>query len=359
LAVVELRSLVKTFGTMRAVDGLSIEVRSGELLALLGPSGCGKTTTLRMIAGLERPDSGQVYLEGRDITGVPVFRRNIGVVFQSFALFPHMTVRDNVAFGLRMRRVAEREIEQRVGRALGMVRLTGLEKRYPRQLSGGQQQRVAVARAIVIEPSILLLDEPLSNLDAKLRQEMRIELRQLQQEIGITTIFVTHDQEEALTLSDRMVLMRAGRIEQVGSPVEVYERPASGFAAGFLGQANFFSGKVVAAGHDAIQVQTASGAVISALPLRSWPVGAAVKLVIKQERVRVSPYPSGALANSLPAQVIYATYLGSAIQYICETKEGKVVASMGNDGAVPVHGPGAAVHLEWQVTDCIALLAEE
>ena len=251
---VRVEKLVKRFGVVTAVDGISFEVPRGRLLTLLGPSGCGKTTTLNMIAGFEAPDGGDVRVGDRLISSasrnvlVPAHKRNLGMVFQSYGLWPHLKVRDNVAFGLQMRRTPKSEISEAVERALGLVRLDGLADRYPSQLSGGQQQRVAFARALIYEPDVLLLDEPLSNLDAALREEMRLELKELQAETGITTIFVTHDQVEAMVMSDVIVVMNNGRIEQMGAPGDVYQNPANQFVAGFVGVSNFLEGEVVDAG---------------------------------------------------------------------------------------------------------------
>ena len=245
MAFLELDALAKTFGTHRAVDGLTLGVEKGEFVSLLGPSGCGKTTTLQMIAGFVEPTSGAIRLEGRDLLAVKPAKRGLGIVFQSYALFPHMTVAENVAFGLEMQGVAAAERTKRVGETLELVGLGDFTARFPRQLSGGQQQRVALARALVIRPQILLLDEPLSNLDAKLREEMQIELRQIQRTLGTTTLLVTHDQAEAMALSDRLVVMNKGRAEQVGPPHEAYERPATPFVANFLGRTNLVNGATV------------------------------------------------------------------------------------------------------------------
>jgi ABC-type Fe3+/spermidine/putrescine transport system ATPase subunit len=242
-SVSELRlaGLEKRYGATVAVAGIDLEVREGEFMTLLGPSGCGKTTTLGLIAGFFPPTAGEIYLAGKPVAGFPPFKRDIGVVFQDYALFPHMTAGENVGFGLRMRNAEPPEIEQRVRQALALVQLGGLAERRPLELSGGQRQRVALARALVIRPAVLLLDEPLSNLDLKLREEMRVEIAGLQRRLGITTVFVTHDQGEALVMSDRIAVMNAGRIEQVGTPVEIYERPASRFVAEFIGRMNFFN----------------------------------------------------------------------------------------------------------------------
>ena len=241
-AAVRLEGIHKRYGDVEAVAGIDLDVRSGEFFSMLGPSGSGKTTTLRMIAGFERPSEGRILLGGRDVTGVPPFDRDVNTVFQDYALFPHMTVGDNVAYGLMVRRVPAEERRQRVAEALRMVRLADHDRRRPSQLSGGQRQRVALARALVNRPGVLLLDEPLGALDLKLREEMQIELKAIQQQVGITFIYVTHDQEEALTMSDRLAVFNAGRIEQIGTPAEVYERPATGFVAGFVGTSNLLSG---------------------------------------------------------------------------------------------------------------------
>ena len=238
---IRLRGLVKRYGATAAVDGVDLDVQRAEFFTLLGPSGSGKTTTLRLIAGFERPDAGCVELRGRDVSGLPPFERDVNTVFQDYALFPHMTVAENVEYGLRIRKVAREERRRQVARALEMVRLPDLGARRPGQLSGGQRQRVALARAIVCRPQVLLLDEPLGALDLKLRQEMQVELKRIQQEVGITFVYVTHDQEEALTMSDRLAVFNAGRIEQVGAPAEVYERPASEFIAGFVGVSNILT----------------------------------------------------------------------------------------------------------------------
>ncbi|MEM8550935.1 MAG: ABC transporter ATP-binding protein [Pseudomonadota bacterium] len=244
MASVRADGIAKTFGAVRAVDGVSFDVGSGAFLTLLGPSGCGKTTTMRIIAGLEAADEGEIFIDDAPLSSVPVWKRDLGVVFQNYALFPLMTVGDNVAFGLRRRGLQKADVTRRVGDVLSLVGLEGMGARYPRQLSGGQQQRVALARALVIEPKVLLLDEPLSNLDARLRADMRVELRAIQRRTGVTTLFVTHDQEEALTMSDRIILMRDGQIVRAGTPQEVWEAPASAFAADFLGVENLFTAEI-------------------------------------------------------------------------------------------------------------------
>ncbi len=254
---VELEVVTKRYGAVRAVDNVDLQVGHGQFYSLLGPSGCGKTTTLRLIAGFERPDAGRVVIAGRDVAALPPYRRDVNTVFQHYALFPHMTVEENVAFGLREKRVSLAEIKRRVGEALDMVRLGQVGGRSPRELSGGQQQRVALARALVNRPTVLLLDEPLGALDLKLRKEMQLELKVLQQQVGITFVYVTHDQEEALTMSDRMAVMHDGRILQEGAPQEIYEHPRTRFVADFIGLSNFFVGEVVAQENDRVLVRTA------------------------------------------------------------------------------------------------------
>src|SRR5271167_4486935 len=260
MTTLTISGLTKRFGEVTAVDDLSLEIAEGELVSLLGPSGCGKTTTLRSIAGFVQPDAGAILFDGIDITSFAPERRNIGMVFQNYALFPHMTVRENLLFGLEMRRIGRKEMAERIGKVLDIVQLAGLEDRYPRQLSGGQQQRVALARGLVIEPRVLLLDEPLANLDAKLRQEMRFFIRSLQKRVGITTVYVTHDQAEAMVISDRIVVMFDGRIRQVGDAAEIYARPASREVADFIGLSNFIDGTVKARpGDDRYTVSTPLG----------------------------------------------------------------------------------------------------
>jgi spermidine/putrescine ABC transporter ATP-binding subunit len=355
MGAVELRGVSKHFHEVRAVDDISLTVRPGEFLSLLGPSGCGKTTTLRLIAGFEQADGGRILIADDDVTSYPAYRRNIGMVFQNYALFPHMTVRDNVGFGLRMRRVTTGEIGARVKRVLDLVRLSGLDHRYPRQLSGGQQQRVALARALVIEPQVLLLDEPLSNLDAKLREEMRVELKQIQQQVGITTVFVTHDQEEALTLSDQVVVMNQGRIVQQGAPAEIYERPAHSFVAGFIGQANLFWAHVVGPEDGLLRVHAEEGLDFLARLERELLPGSRVLAVVKQTRVRVGStnHPPG--PNSFPATLEFVNYLGPTIQYYCRIGQARLVASLPNDAGTEILRPGARVTVSWRPEDCLIL----
>ncbi|MGY4474583.1 ABC transporter ATP-binding protein [Bradyrhizobium sp. USDA 3364] len=337
MSFLELEHVAKQFGSQTVVDDFSLAVRKGEFISFLGPSGCGKTTTLQMIAGFLEPSRGAIRLEGRDLTAVHPARRGLGVVFQSYALFPHMTVAENVAFGLEMRRVPRSQRAERVAAALAMVGLAGYEERYPRRMSGGQQQRVALARALVIQPSVLLLDEPLSNLDAKLREEMQIELRQIQRTLGTTTILVTHDQNEAMSLSDRIVVMSQGRIEQIGTPQETYERPASAFVSQFLGKTNDFAATVD---------RTANPARLVA---GSWhapaPVAVAGPVTISLRPERISFADAG-----LAATIVSRIFQGNHWLFQCETECGPALVVRQNDGK-PQPAEGEAVRLAWRPED--------
>jgi putative spermidine/putrescine transport system ATP-binding protein len=305
VTAVRLEGLTKLYGDVAAVDDVTLEVREGEFLVLLGPSGCGKTTTLRLVAGFVEATRGAIRLGGRDVTRVPPHRRNIGLVFQNYALFPHLSVFENVAFGLRRRRVAGPEIAARVRRALGLVRLEGFESRLPRELSGGQQQRVAIARAVAIEPDVLLLDEPLSNLDAKLRHEVRSELRRLQKTLTITTIMVTHDQDEAMAVADRLAVMGRGRIQQVGAPAEVYRSPANRFVASFIGRGNFLEASPAPGGGG---FALASGLVLAS---GGRAEAGARTVMIRPEAVEVAAEPLPG-PNGFAATVEAAAFLGAS-----------------------------------------------
>jgi iron(III) transport system ATP-binding protein len=316
-----IRNLSKIFrgrhDQVQALDDVSLDVREGELFTLLGPSGCGKTTTLRCIAGFEKPSSGSIDFVGQDFTSIPPFRRNIGMVFQSYALFPHLSIFDNVAYGLKIRKLSRREIEDRVNRIITMVGLEATQKRKPSELSGGQQQRIALARALVYDPQLLLLDEPLSNLDAKLRVYMREEIRRIQQQAKVTTIYVTHDQEEALSISDRIAVMHAGKISQVGSPDEIYENPDSIRVADFIGQANFLDCEVQ---QDAVPVLTfRTGEQItltnSSGNIRSYQDREGI-LFVRPEQMEVSADPDH--PNSMSGEVKVILYLGSVVRYYVE-----------------------------------------
>ena len=310
---IELRDVIKRFGETSAVDRVSLQIGDGEFFSLLGPSGCGKTTTLRMIAGFEYPSSGEIVIHGRPMATIPPHRRPVNTVFQSYALFPHMSVEQNVAFGLQMQRLPKQEIVPRVGEALELVRLSHLAQRRPNQLSGGQQQRVALARALVNQPEVLLLDEPLGALDQKLRKEMQLELKSLQHRIGITFIFVTHDQEEALTMSDRIAVMSQGKVLQVGSPTEIYERPSCRFVADFIGETNFIDGSVVESDGSYSSIVTPDGLRFRGLASRPLPAGRPATLSIRPEKLRLTTLEQANpdQAAALPVSVELVSYIGS------------------------------------------------
>jgi putative spermidine/putrescine transport system ATP-binding protein len=337
MSFLELDHVGKHFGPTVAVDAFSLTVGKGEFISFLGPSGCGKTTTLQMIAGFLDPSHGAIRLEGRDLLAVPPSRRGLGIVFQSYALFPHMTAAENVSFGLEMRRVSRAEREARIRAALAMVGLAGYEDRHPRRMSGGQQQRVALARALVIRPSVLLLDEPLSNLDARLREDMQIELRQIQRNLGTTTILVTHDQIEAMSLSDRIVVMSKGRIEQIGTPQEVYERPASAFVAQFLGKTNELAATVD---------RTSSPARLVA---GSWSAPAPAG-VLGSVTISVRPERIGFGASGLSGRIASRIFQGNQWLFQCETECGPVIVIRPNDGQ-PQPAQGEPVRLAWHAQD--------
>jgi spermidine/putrescine ABC transporter ATP-binding subunit len=337
---VALTGLVKRYGATLALDGVSLTIAPGEFFTLLGPSGCGKTTTLRSVAGFVAPDAGEVAIDGVTVTRVPPHRRQVGMVFQHYALFPHRTVAQNVGFGLRMQRVPKTEIARRVADALALVQLPGHGARYPSQLSGGEQQRVALARALVTRPAVLLLDEPLGALDKKLRDHMKIELKRLQREVGITTIYVTHDQEEALTMSDRIAVMHRGRVEQVAPPRGLYETPATAFVASFIGNINLLAGR--AAGGNAVECGEARLAASGAAP-----AGAAVAVALRPERVRLDP--SGALDTVLPMTVAHVVYQGETVRYILKSDGGLELQAV-ELGEVRF-ATGARVRAGWTAAD--------
>jgi spermidine/putrescine transport system ATP-binding protein len=342
---VELHDVCKDIGAQRILERVSFAVQPGEFFALLGPSGCGKTTTLRLIAGFDAPTAGAIRIGGRSMQGVPPYRRDVNTVFQNYALFPHLTVFENVAFGLEMQRLARPAIAARVAEALELVQLRGLERRYPHQLSGGQQQRVALARAIVRQPSVLLLDEPLGSLDRKLRQAMQLELKRLQRRLGMAFIYVTHDQEEALTLADRVAVMHGGRILQVGSPEEIYEAPASAVVAEFIGETNFLRGRVVAQQADGVCVQVEQLSFrASAGGVARWRADAAVTVALRPEKIRLHAVPSPELDNALPAVVEEALYLGAETRYVLRLAgDHRLVHRQPNADGQPRFAPGTRV----------------
>lgn len=336
-AAIEIQSVEKRFGDVFAVRNFNLTVGKSEFVALLGPSGCGKTTTLRMIAGLDQPTAGDILVNGRRVNDVPVHKRNFGMVFQNLALFPHKTVFQNVAFGLNYRDVPKADIARRVRKALEVVRLPNMEARLPAQLSGGQQQRVAVARAIVIEPDLLLFDEPLSALDANLREEMRFELKRIQRNLGITTVFVTHDQAEALSMADKVVVMRNGDMEQEGTPNEVYSHPKSEFVARFFGAVNEFRGKVVRRADRTVTVDIGHGSTID-IVTEAQNLDSA-RLLIRAERVRIAnAQPSSADASVVRGKVISSDYLGLMVRYVVSVAGTEINVIQPNDEQVFAEG---------------------
>jgi spermidine/putrescine transport system ATP-binding protein len=343
---VRLVGLVKRFDDVTAVDGIDLEVPGGEFFALLGPSGCGKTTTLRLVAGFEQPTAGRILLDGVDMARTPPHKRRVNTVFQSYALFPFLSVADNVAFGLRFQDVGKAEARRRVAEALALVQLQGLERRRPAQLSGGQQQRVALARALVLNPSVLLLDEPLGALDAKLRKALQVELKALQEAVGVTFVYVTHDQEEALTMSDRLAVMAGGRIEQVGAPAELYEAPASTYVAGFLGVANLMaavSNPIPNGGGCRLRLGEFE------LEAAGGDTGASgeVRVVIRPERVLLEPYGSTG-PNRMPAMVERLVYQGPATQLVVRLANGEPLQALVQNQGQELpwrQGSAVAVHL--------------
>src|SRR5437773_3859981 len=311
---VELRAVTKRFGSLKAVDAVSLKVRKGEFLSLLGPSGCGKTTSLRLVAGFEQPDEGEILIGGKDAVGVPPYRRDVNMVFQQYALFPHMSVLDNVAYGLKQRGLSKAARRQKAGEGLELVRLTGRDEHRPSMLSGGQQQRVALARALVMNPRVLLLDEPLGALDLKLRKEMQIELKRIQEQVGITFIYVTHDQGEALSMSDRVAVMSNGVIEQLDEPRAIYDRPLTPFVADFIGDMNFLAGEVAEAADGGFAMDAGAGVVVRGRGRAE--VGSLVRLGIRPERMVAAAGAASGNANSATAGVITKMYLGDQIQIV-------------------------------------------
>jgi putative spermidine/putrescine transport system ATP-binding protein len=352
-ASIEIAGISKVYdGGVRAVDAVAMDIRQGEFFSLLGPSGCGKTTTLRMIAGFEMPSAGAIRVDGADITHVPAHKRDMGMVFQNYALFPHRTVAENVAFGLRMRGLDKATIAAKVKAALAMVELSGLEDRRPAQLSGGQQQRVALARAIVIAPRVLLCDEPLGALDKKLRQQMQFELKQLQKKLGLTLVFVTHDQEEALAMSDRIAVMNGGRVEQVGTPTEIYNQPTTRFVADFIGDTNIFRGERVGPSLDV------GKSLILALPPVETQGTGVLSVALRPEKIRLSPRTDATITAGSSAHGIVenTNFLGGAVLYRITLEGGhRVLVQQPNAGTSRLFVPGDGVTLDWTPADLVVL----
>jgi len=340
MSFLQLRGITKTYGKLTVVSGIDLSIEQGEFVSLLGPSGCGKTTTLQMIAGFAEVTKGAVVLAGQDITHMAPSRRGLGIVFQTYALFPHMTVAQNVAFGLEMRKVSKRETALRVDEALALVKLHEHAQRYPRELSGGQRQRVALARALVIRPSVLLLDEPLSNLDAKLREDMQFEIRSIQRQLGMTTIMVTHDQAEAMSISDRVVVMESGRITQVDAPYRLYEYPRSEFISKFVGKANVLDGRV--------EALDGTGAFVTVGPLKfhftaaGRRVGTAVRIGLRPEKIALTPRDAGRITGTVKARF----FLDSQWLFTIESRIGPLNVVQPNNGAA-VPAEGDEVGLSW------------
>src|SRR5437763_2570246 len=340
MARLEIDRVSKRYGEVHAVRDVTLDVADGEFVVLLGPSGCGKTTTLRMIAGLVEPSGGHARIRGADITYLPPWRRNTGMVFQSYALFPHMTVAENVAFGLEMRKLAKAEIDARTREALRLVRREGFASRLPRQLSGGQQQRVALARALAIRPDVLLLDEPLSNLDAKLRQDVRVEIRELQRKLGLTTVMVTHDQEEALTMADRLVIMNEGRVRQIGSQQDLYERPKEKFVADFVGRSTFIEGRMDGPG----RFGSVGGLVVAC---EGTSTGSA-SLALRPERLALMTAAAHAMDNTFPGVEEFTSYLGYQVDlHVRLSPKERVIVQIQNRPEQPLPVIGEQVHIGW------------
>lgn len=354
---VELRKVFKVFNGETAVRGVDLDIRRGEFFSILGPSGCGKTTTLRLIAGFETPSAGEVMIRGQSMTQTPPYRRPVNTVFQSYALFNHMTVWDNIAFGLRIKRLGKAEVEERVREALRLVKMESFANRFPNQMSGGQQQRVALARALVNRPAVLLLDEPLGALDLKLRKQMQVELSNLHQDLGLTFVMVTHDQEEAMSLSNRIAVMHEGRIEQIGTPEEIYECPQTAFVADFIGDTNLFPGRVESNDRSTVTVRTKSGLKITVQQSDLWngATGDSVVVSVRPEKVYLNLYAPEVSVNCFEGRLKTVMYLGTHVQYVVELLSGDriTVRQPNTGGSFPE--PHTPIYAYWGTTDCLAL----
>jgi spermidine/putrescine transport system ATP-binding protein len=355
---VELRKVFKVFNGETAVRGVDLNIRRGEFFSILGPSGCGKTTTLRLVAGFDAPSAGEVLIQGQPMNHIPPHRRPVNTVFQSYALFNHLSVKENIAFGLRLKKFKSAEVEERVKQALKQVKMEAYANRFPAQLSGGQQQRVALARALVNRPAVLLLDEPLGALDLKLRKEMQVELSNLHKELGLTFIMVTHDQEEALSLSDRIAVMRNGKIEQIGSPSEIYERPKTPFVADFIGDTNLFEGRVEAADASGLQITTKTGLEIVVQhksPKETISKSKDVVVSIRPEKIRLSLSPPESKVNCFEGRLQHVMYLGTHVHYVVELLSGDRLTVMLPNITNKLPDPNTPVYARWAATDCLAL----
>ncbi|MBE9188098.1 ABC transporter ATP-binding protein [Microcoleus sp. LEGE 07076] len=354
---VELRKVFKVFNGETAVRGVDISIRQGEFFSILGPSGCGKTTTLRLIAGFETPSAGELMIRGQSMTNTPAYRRPVNTVFQSYALFGHMNVWDNIAFGLRIKKLGKTEIEERVQEVLQLVKMESFAHRFPGQMSGGQQQRVALARALVNRPAVLLLDEPLGALDLKLRKQMQLELSNLHQELGLTFVMVTHDQEEAMSLSDRIAVMHEGRIEQIGSPEEIYECPQTAFVADFIGDTNLFSGTVESMDRSTITVHTSTNLKIVVQQSDMWSgvTGDSVVVSVRPEKVYLNLYQPEVSVNCFEGRLKNTMYMGTHVHYVVELVSGdKITVRQPNSGG-SFPDQNTPIYAYWGTTDCLAL----
>ncbi|WP_071518508.1 ABC transporter ATP-binding protein [Geitlerinema sp. PCC 9228] len=357
---VELRKVFKVFNGETAVRAVELSVQQGEFFSILGPSGCGKTTILRLVAGFETPSAGEVLIRGQAVNHIPPYRRPVNTVFQSYALFNHMTVRENVAFGMRIKGHGKNEIESRVQQVLDLVKMQSFANRYPAQLSGGQQQRVALARALVNRPAVLLLDEPLGALDMKLRKEMQMELSNLHRELGVTFIMVTHDQEEALSLSDRIGVMREGKIEQVGSPSEIYEYPQTSFVADFIGETNLLQGRTQHIDRTSLEVLTDSGVPLLVQSEQPWNAGykqLEVVVSVRPEKVQLSLYPPHVEANCFEGRLRNVMYMGTHVYYVVRLNSGDDITVWQPNTVGELPGEDTPIYVYWAATDCIALPA--
>ncbi|MBE9165883.1 MULTISPECIES: ABC transporter ATP-binding protein [Microcoleaceae] len=354
---VELRKVFKVFNGETAVRGVDISIRQGEFFSILGPSGCGKTTTLRLIAGFETPSAGELMIRGQSMTNTPAYRRPVNTVFQSYALFGHMNVWDNIAFGLRIKKLGKTEIEERVKEVLQLVKMESFANRFPGQMSGGQQQRVALARALVNRPAVLLLDEPLGALDLKLRKQMQLELSNLHQELGLTFVMVTHDQEEAMSLSDRIAVMHEGRIEQIGSPEEIYECPQTAFVADFIGDTNLFSGTVESIDRSTLTVRTSANLKIIVQQSDMWNgvTGDSVVVSVRPEKVYLNLYQPEVSVNCFEGRLKNTMYMGTHVHYVVELTSGdKITVRQPNTGG-SFPDQNTPIYAYWGTTDCLAL----
>ncbi|MEA5503520.1 ABC transporter ATP-binding protein [Halotia wernerae UHCC 0503] len=354
---VELRNVFKFFNEEPAVHGVDLDVRQGEFFSILGPSGCGKTTTLRLIAGFERVDAGKVLIQGQPMNHVPPYRRPVNTVFQSYALFNHLNVWDNIAFGLRLQKLRKSEIESRVKDALKLVKMESLRSRFPSQLSGGQQQRVALARALVNRPAVVLLDEPLGALDLKLRKEMQFELSNLHRDLGLTFVLVTHDQEEALCLSDRIAVMNQGKIEQIGTPSQIYERPQTSFVADFIGDTNLFSGEIAVVESGCVQIVTKTGLTIIVTRAEDTPteLSQAVMVSVRPEKIQLSLYPPTLSTNCFEGRLVNVMYLGTHVNYVVELTNGVSINVLQPNTFGNLPDRDTPIYAWWAESDCLAI----